>query len=107
MPDFDRSTAPGRLRQQLAKLRESAVSEAQANPGRSMLVAAGLGYVTGGGVVSPFTVRLLLAGLRASLRMVVAVVDAAAMLASGVLSDVAVGPEDSSEVRSGAGNGKE
>ena len=73
-----------------------------------MLIAAGLGYATGGGVVSPLTVRLLRVGLRAALRMVVvAVVDAAAMLASGVLSDVTVGPEDSTEARSGAGNGNE
>jgi len=49
----------------LTKLRQAVQSEVRNNPLRSILVAAGAGYVLGGGLAAPVTRRLVRLGIRA------------------------------------------
>ena len=46
-------------------LRDAVQAEVEANPIRSVLIAAGAGYVLGGGLAAPITRRLLRLALRA------------------------------------------
>ena len=103
MSDIGRTSLSANLRDRLGDLSDSAISEAKANPGRAVLIAAGIGYVTGGGLFSPLTARLLGVGLRTALRMlVVPLGQAAVFFACGVLSAAALNPEATTEPRDGA-----
>ena len=103
MRDLGQTSRPGSL----GHLLGCAISEAKANPARSILIAAGLGYATGGGLVSPLTARILRVGLRAALRMMAfPLAQAAVPFARGLFWDVMASPEDSTR-SGGAGTGNE